>query len=67
MEILHETGRVSAIDLVEVNPTIGSDTDVKKTIDAALHILLAAFGQKRGGIIPHDVLIRKCINQNVIK
>lgn len=71
MEIIHDTERLNAIDLVEVNPTIGSDMDVKKTTDAALQIILAAFGQKRGGVIPQKNIIsqygKQNLNENVIK
>lgn len=55
MEIIHDTERLNAVDIVEVNPTVGTDMDVKKTIDAALHIILAAFGLKRSGSIPQTV------------
>lgn len=46
MELLHETGRVNVIDLVEVNPRIGTEDAVKKTITAAVEIILAAFGNR---------------------
>lgn len=47
MEIVHETGRMRAMDLVEVNPRIGTESEANRTIDAALQIVLAAFGHKR--------------------
>ncbi|KAG5889604.1 hypothetical protein JTB14_024025 [Gonioctena quinquepunctata] len=50
MEMVHNTGRLGAMDLVEVNPSIGTEQDVKKTIDAAIHIILAAFGYNRRGV-----------------
>lgn len=55
IEELHNTSRLEAMDLVEVNPAIGSLTDVKKTVDAAVHLLKAACGTKRIGHEPLDV------------
>lgn len=46
MELLYETGRVSVIDLVEVNPSIGDEEDVKRTVTAAIEIILAAFNNR---------------------
>jgi arginase len=51
---VHKTGRLGAMDLVEVNPSLGSAADVKKTVDAAHHLLLAACGYSRRGLIPRD-------------
>lgn len=50
MEEIHRTHRLSAIDLVEVNPQIGSEQDVKKTVQAAIHIIQAALGYTRRGL-----------------
>jgi len=55
MESIHKTGRLGAMDLVEVNPTIGSEKDVQTTVEAAIHIILAAFGYSRRGLRPTDV------------
>ncbi|XP_023016433.1 arginase isoform X2 [Leptinotarsa decemlineata] len=55
MEMVYNTGRLGAMDLVEVNPSIGTEQDVKKTIDAAIHIILAAFGYSRRGLVPKNV------------
>lgn len=52
VEQLRQTGRMQAIDLVEVNPAIGSESDVKKTVAAAVHLLAAACGTIRGGNLP---------------
>lgn len=52
VEQLRQTGRLEAIDMVEVNPAIGSEQDVKKTVAAAIHILVAACGTLRGGNLP---------------
>lgn len=58
MEIVHNTGRLSALDVVEVNPAIGNERDVKTTVDAALKVILAAFGNRRGRL-PRE--LPKCI------
>lgn len=50
MEKIHDTGRLGAMDLVEVNPSLGTEQEVKKTVDAAIHVILAAFGYKRQGM-----------------
>ncbi|XP_058820906.1 arginase, hepatic-like [Topomyia yanbarensis] len=52
MEELYNTERLAAVDLVEVNPSIGTAEDVKKTVDAAIHLLVAACGNSRRGNIP---------------
>lgn len=52
IEELHNTSRLEALDLVEVNPAIGSLTDVKRTVDASVHLLKAACGTKRIGNAP---------------
>ncbi|CAH1978047.1 unnamed protein product [Acanthoscelides obtectus] len=56
MEMVHSTGRLGAMDLVEVNPHIGSEGDVKKTVEAAIHVILAAFGYNRRGYRTQDTL-----------
>lgn len=68
MEEIYKTGRLNAIDLVEVNPTIGSLTDVRKTIDAAIHIIKAACGTHRRGNFPasnidFDNFIKDCFEK----
>lgn len=55
MEKVYRTGRLGAIDIVEVNPSIGTENDVKITVEAALHIILAAFGHNRRGLRPTSV------------
>ncbi|XP_030747844.1 arginase, hepatic [Sitophilus oryzae] len=55
MEILYRTGRLGALDLVEVNPSIGTETEVNRTIDAAIHVIMAALGHCRRGIRPKNV------------
>ncbi|XP_069354507.1 arginase-1 isoform X5 [Maniola hyperantus] len=56
MEIIYATGRLRAIDLVEINPALGNDSDRKRTIDAGLCILKAALGFSRRGTMPRGVL-----------
>lgn len=56
MEEICRTHRLSAIDLVEVNPQIGSERDVKMTVQAAIHIIQAALGYTRRGLrVPKGV------------
>lgn len=56
MEESYRTQRLSAVDLVEVNPGLGSPTDVKITLEAAKHIIRAASGHSRRGQSPENVL-----------
>lgn len=49
MESVADTGRLRALDIVEVNPLIGTVNDVNITLQAAKEVLLAAFGNKRKG------------------
>ncbi|KAL1497156.1 hypothetical protein ABEB36_008162 [Hypothenemus hampei] len=55
MEIVHRTGRLSALDLVEVNPNIGTEQEVHRTVDAAIHIIAAGLGHSRRGLRPKNV------------
>lgn len=65
MEIVHDTGRLNAMDLVEVNPAIGNEKEMKSTVDAALQIILTAFGNRRGGLIPKELPLYKCVDEKV--
>lgn len=57
MEEIYRTHRLNAIDLVEVNPQIGSEQDVKNTVQAAIHVIQAALGYTRRGLrVPKDVV-----------
>ncbi|XP_013167300.1 PREDICTED: arginase-1 isoform X3 [Papilio xuthus] len=56
MEIIHATGRLRAIDLVEINPALGDGCDRKRTIEAGLCVLKAALGFSRRGTAPRGVL-----------
>ncbi|XP_069686903.1 arginase, hepatic [Periplaneta americana] len=55
MEEAYRTNRLSAVDIVEVNPKLGSPTDVKITLEAAKHIIRAASGYSRRGQSPENV------------
>lgn len=55
VEKVHRTGRLGALDVVEVNPSIGSEKDVEITVEAAMHIISAAFGHSRRGQRPANV------------
>lgn len=59
MEEIFNTGRLRAIDLVEVNPKIGSEEDVLKTVSAAVNLLQAACGHNRRGNFPDSDSIPK--------
>ncbi|KAH9633973.1 hypothetical protein HF086_001175 [Spodoptera exigua] len=56
MEIIYATGRLRAVDLVEINPAIGDESDRKKTIEAGLCVLKAALGFSRRGTAPRGVI-----------
>ncbi|GBP66788.1 Arginase-2, mitochondrial [Eumeta japonica] len=56
MEMLHATGRLRAVDLVEINPALGDDADRRHTLEAGLCILKAALGFSRRGTAPANVL-----------
>ncbi|XP_077358999.1 arginase-1 [Festucalex cinctus] len=54
-EHLSNTGLLSAVDVVEVNPLAGSsEQDVRRTAGVALDILLGCFGRLREGNHPPD-------------
>ncbi|XP_043497443.1 arginase, hepatic isoform X1 [Polistes fuscatus] len=56
MEEIHRTRRLNAIDLVEVNPHIGDQRDVRLTVEAAIFIIQAALGYTRRGLkVPEGV------------
>lgn len=46
------TGRLNAMDLVEVNPGIGDGEDVARTVNAANQLIKAACGFDRLGKLP---------------
>lgn len=52
-EYLCETGLLSAVDLVEVNPLLGkTQEDVQSTVSTAVDLLLGCFGRRREGNHP---------------
>lgn len=54
-EHISQTGLLSAVDLVEVNPLRGqTDADVQSTVNTAVDVLLACFGRLREGNHPPD-------------
>ncbi|XP_057682032.1 arginase-1 [Corythoichthys intestinalis] len=54
-EHLGNTGLLSAVDVVEVNPLrVGTEKEVRSTARVAVDILLGCFGRMRGGNHPPD-------------
>ncbi|XP_008313201.1 arginase-1 [Cynoglossus semilaevis] len=54
-EHLCQTGLLSAVDLVEVNPLLGPNPQaVQSTVHTAVDLLLACFGRRREGNPPSD-------------
>ncbi|KAF0025957.1 hypothetical protein F2P81_022838 [Scophthalmus maximus] len=54
-EHLCQTGLLSAVDLVEVNPLRGrTERDVRSTVHTAVDLLLGCFGRRRQGSHPPD-------------
>lgn len=54
LEMINNTGRLGAMDLVEINPTVGTEQDVNRTVDAGIQLLQAALGFERRGLSPQD-------------
>lgn len=57
-EEIHNTGLLSALDLVEVNPQLAaSEEEAKATASLAVDVIASSFGQTReGGHIVYDQL-----------
>ncbi|XP_062945065.1 arginase-2, mitochondrial [Cynocephalus volans] len=56
-EEIHNTGLLSALDLVEVNPQATSEEEAKATASLAVDVIASSFGQTReGGHIVYDQL-----------
>ncbi|XP_072163630.1 arginase, hepatic-like [Diadema setosum] len=53
-EEIAETGLLSSMDLVEVNPQLGSQSQQESTINAAVDVILAALGKRKQGNCPAD-------------
>lgn len=49
MEEAYNTGKLSSMDLVEVNPCIGDEKDVEMTLNSAKLIIQAGLGNNRSG------------------
>lgn len=49
MEEAFNSGTLSSLDLVEVNPKLGDERDVKNTLNSAKLIIQAAVGNNRSG------------------
>lgn len=49
LEEVYRSGTMSSMDIVEINPSIGSESDVKTTLNSAKAVILAALGHNRGG------------------
>ncbi|KAM8730675.1 arginase-1 [Acanthopagrus schlegelii] len=57
-EHLCQTGLLSGVDLVEVNPLRGqTEQDVRSTVSTAVDLLLGCFGRRREGNHPTDYLL----------
>lgn len=52
VETVFESGRLTGLDIVEINPEIGTDADVKCTADSAIALFKAACGTNRNGNLP---------------
>ncbi|KAL8589764.1 hypothetical protein ACOMHN_027272 [Nucella lapillus] len=48
-EEISKTGRLSCMDVVEVNPVLGSDDDRKMTVRSTVDVVAHFFGQRREG------------------
>lgn len=44
-EYVHDTGNLVSMELVEVNPSLGSDADVRLTVKSAISMLRCALGE----------------------
>ena len=47
--MLAVAGRLSCLDVVEVNPSLGTDADRKKTIRSTVDVVSHFFGKRREG------------------
>ncbi|XP_055337380.1 arginase-1-like [Paramacrobiotus metropolitanus] len=52
VEHVHQSGQLSAMDLVEVNPELGTPYQRAKTMEAAIAIISGALGKPRQGVPP---------------
>nr|CAH8829311.1 unnamed protein product [Trichobilharzia regenti] len=54
-EEISATGKLSVVEMAELNPLLGSPEDVEKTQQTAVHILRACLGHCRSGHLPFKV------------
>ncbi|GAB1603631.1 arginase-1-like [Argonauta hians] len=48
-EVISQTGRLTVLDVVELNPDLGSAADSKVTTDNTIHVVEHYYGRKRRG------------------
>eukprot|EP00916_Digyalum_oweni_P005323 GHVL01009309.1.p2 GENE.GHVL01009309.1~~GHVL01009309.1.p2 ORF type:complete len:134 (+),score=14.60 GHVL01009309.1:2472-2873(+) len=48
------TGRLSCLDVVEVNPSLGTEADRKKTVRTTVDVVSHFFGKRREGNVSAD-------------
>ncbi|VDH90705.1 arginase [Mytilus galloprovincialis] len=51
-EEVANTGRLSVIDVAEVNPSLGSEQDVETTVKNTIEFITKCFGKRRQGVYP---------------
>nr|ADA68869.1 arginase [Sinohyriopsis cumingii] len=51
-EEVARTGRLSMVDVAEVNPLLGDEKDKKLTVDMTISVIQRFFGNRRGGCYP---------------
>lgn len=50
-------GRLSCVDIAEVNPSLGNERDNQITVNSALQIITHCFGGRRQGVYPKNYQI----------
>ncbi|KAG5447405.1 argininosuccinate synthetase [Clonorchis sinensis] len=54
-EVVHATGNLSVVELVELNPLIGTQCEVDRTTSTAVTLLKACLGYRRSGNLPRKL------------
>lgn len=49
------SGRLSCLDIVEVNPSLGSESDRKRTIKSTVDVVSHFFGKRHEGNVSAEV------------
>ncbi|XP_002739242.1 arginase-1-like [Saccoglossus kowalevskii] len=62
VEEVGSTGMVTGIDMVEVNPELGTKFEQNVTVNTAVDVLTAALGKRRHGNIPTGYVLPKAKN-----